>query len=459
MKFTKFAFAAALCAMFVVQAEARTLYVDARRPNNRGNGLKLATAKKTIQAAINIAKPGDVIVVAPGSYAPIKTNNKKVRIVSLKGVSKTKIIKPAAVDKKVALAQLGKSYNVYIGTDAKGNWQKGSSGIWTKGAASTLEGFLLDGMNRAVGSFGELIGVSGGTVKSCRIQRLGKRYADTFGGFASYDRAYVAVNSSLTACMVQNNKVYGIAPAERGAVGSGNKAVAATGSKFTRCAIRNNEGYDGLDKADLFSCLLYGNTPRYELFGNSTLVNCTVAKNTVKSRSETPEFSVKSKYYNCILWNNYVTPPKVQKHVSGYSYYDPDGNLIGYRDADATTFSIEYTDALGEPVKADGVTEGTLSRFCPGWTKSEDSYSGYVPGTSMRLHNVDSGNTYKYTDKTNKNPKFVGASKNNYKLKKGSYAIDAGRLNRTQMKQLGPLDLAGGKRVKGKYVDRGCYEY
>ena len=80
MMFSKFAFAAALCALFVVQTEARTLYVDARRPNNKGNGLKLSTAKKTIQAAINIAKSGDTILVSPGSYAPIKTNNGKTRI-------------------------------------------------------------------------------------------------------------------------------------------------------------------------------------------------------------------------------------------------------------------------------------------------------------------------------------------------------------------------------------------
>ena len=89
MKFTKLAFAAALCALFAVQAEARTLYVDARRPNNKGNGLKLSTAKKTIQAAINIAKAGDTILVSPGSYAPIKTSNKKIATVSSSGVLKS----------------------------------------------------------------------------------------------------------------------------------------------------------------------------------------------------------------------------------------------------------------------------------------------------------------------------------------------------------------------------------
>ena len=454
MKFLKFAFAAVLCALFVVQAEARTLYVDAKRPNNKGNGLKGSTAKKTIQAAINISKTGDTIVVAPGSYAPIKTNNKKIKIVALKGASKTKIVKPAKLDQKVALAQLGKSYTVYLGTDANGNWKKGSSGIWTKGARSTLEGFLLDGMNRAVGSFGELIGVSGGNAKACILQRLGKKYADTFGGFASFDNASVAVNSKLTDCRIRTNKA-DIAPSEYSAVGS-----AVTGSTFLRCSFSGNESLAGFESGSaLRNCLLNGNITRDELFYKAMLLNCTVVKNNRVVRWSDQAFSSQSKYYNCILWNNYVTPPKEQKTVYGYEYYDANGDWIGYRDAGTATFSISYTDALGQYASADGVTEGVLSRYCPGWTKSEDSYTDYVPGTNKRLHNVDSGNTYKNTDKTNKNPKFVNATKGNYKLAKGSYAIDKGRLTASQKKALGAMDLARGKRIKGKYVDRGCYEY
>ena len=455
MKFKTLAIATALCAISAVQVEARTLYVDAKRPNNKGNGLTAKTAKKTIQAAINIAKKGDTIVVAPGSYAPIKTNNKKIKITALKGVSKTKIVKPAGKDKKVALAQLGKSYNVYIDTYFS---KKVSSGIWTKGTSSTLEGFLLDGMNRSVGSGGELIGVSGGTVRSCRIQRLGKKYARVVGSFGSCDYASVAVNSSLIDCSILNNRC-NLAPEEYMAAASGGKVKLATGSKFLRCVFGDNQGGGGIESGNLVNCLLYGTTTQYALFWSSTLLNCTVANNTVEGRWNDPSFSIDSKYYNCILWKNYVKPPKKQKKVYGYEYYDADGNWIGYRSSDATTFSIEYTDALGEWVSADGVTEKTLSRYCPGWTKTEESYTDYVPGTSKKLHNVDSGNTYKNTDKTNKNPKFAAASKNNYKLKKGSYAIDKGRLTASQKKTLGATDLAGGKRINGKYVDRGCYEY
>ena len=446
----------ALCAIFAIHAaEARTLYVDARRPNNKGNGLSAKKAKKTIQAAINIAKAGDVIVVAPGSYAPIKTNNKKIKITALKGVSKTKIVKPNTSGKKLALAQLGKPYNVFLDTHFT---TMVSSGIWTKGTKSTLEGFLLDGINRAVGSDGELIGVSGGTVKSCRIQRLGKKYARVVGSFGSYDRASVAVNSYLIDCKVLNN-VCDLAPAEYMEPRATGVVKLPTGSTFLRCVFGDNKGCGGIDYGSLVNCLLYGNTAQFGLFDTSSLLNCTVANNTVEGRWSDPRFSWTSMYCNCILWNNYVKPPKEQKVITGYDYFDAEGSYIGYRSADETTFSIEYTDARGETASADGVTEGFLSRYCPGWTKYEYSYTDYVPGSAKQLHNVDVGNTYKNTDKTNKNPKFVSATKDNYKLKKGSYAINKGRLTASQKKTLGKTDLAGGKRINGKYVDRGCYEF
>ena len=81
----------ALCALLSANADARTLYVDAKRPNNSGNGLSRAKAKMTIQAAINVAQAGDTILVYPGTYAPIKTKNKKIAIKSVSGKAQTRI--------------------------------------------------------------------------------------------------------------------------------------------------------------------------------------------------------------------------------------------------------------------------------------------------------------------------------------------------------------------------------
>ena len=443
----------ALCALFAGTAGARTLYVDAKRPNNNGNGLSAKKAKKTIQAAINIAKKGDTILVYPGSYAPITAKNKKITIKSVKGNAKTKIVKPAATNRKVALAQLGKPYTVFIDTHGA----KGNSGIYSKGTKTQLSGFLLDGMNRTVGSFGELIGVSGGTVKSCIIQRLGKRYADTFGGFASYDRATAAVNSSLEACIIRNNFGY-LAPSEALAVGSGSEPAAETGSTFNRCVFQNNEGYTGIVKGSLRNCLLFGNTVRDELFDRSTLINCTVAKNTSECSYPPFRFSYKSKYYDCILWNNYVREPLMKKTVYGYDYYaDASKSFwLGWRSTSETTFTVPDDDT--DDASDVEVTEDTIANYWPDYVRVENSWEEPFPGKKV-LHNVDAGNTYKNTDKTNKNPKFVNAPKGNYKLKKGSPFIDKGKLTAAQKKLVGSKDLAGKKRIRGKANDRGCYEY
>jgi len=47
---------------------ATTYYVDASRPNDTGNGLTLATAKKTINAGINLMSGGDTLLVKAGTY-------------------------------------------------------------------------------------------------------------------------------------------------------------------------------------------------------------------------------------------------------------------------------------------------------------------------------------------------------------------------------------------------------
>ena len=147
-----------------------------------------------------------------------------------------------------------------------------------------------------------------------------------------------------------------------------------SGSIFVNCLIANNSSYGGF-------------------FGDSTLLNCTVADNAMPYSYVSRDdgyglFAWSSQFDNCILRNNY-------------------------------------------------------SQNC------SEQYGPWV------LHNVDSGNTYKNTDTTNKNPRFTSA----YKLKMESYAIDKGKLTKTQKKLVGTKDLAGRKRIRGKAIDRGCYEY
>jgi hypothetical protein len=52
MKFRTITFAVALCTLFAIQAEARTLYVNASRPNNKG---KLTKTQKKLVGSKDLA--------------------------------------------------------------------------------------------------------------------------------------------------------------------------------------------------------------------------------------------------------------------------------------------------------------------------------------------------------------------------------------------------------------------
>ncbi len=386
----------ALCALLSANADARTIYVDAKRPNNSGNGLAARRAKKTIQAAINIAKAGDTILVKPGSYAPIKTKNRKIAIRATKGASKTKIVRGGS--KATALALLGKTWTyTYVGTGASsgevaGKTYKANSAPYAKGRSTLLSGFAID----AGGTVrGHLLGVSGGTLKSCAVQGFGNAEAREWG--------VPVYNAKLSACTLRNNRFIG---SEMGV---------ASDSLLLRCKIVGNFGGDGSDvsyactpvvsRSKLANCLIAGNTVYgWNAFEDCTAVNCTIAGNrlNLKESCSTAYLAQWTTFANCILFDNAIR-----------------------------STSVDWDEYLGGSV---------------------------VSHSKWKAHNgdaKDAENIYKNTNKTNKNPKFGSG----YKPAAGSYCIDRGVLSEKLKKLVGTKDLAGRKRIKGKAIDLGCYEY
>ncbi|MBQ7252548.1 MAG: hypothetical protein IJS32_08115 [Kiritimatiellae bacterium] len=320
----------ALCLAFAATAaDARTLYVNASRPNNNGNGLKPSTAKKTIQAAVNIAKAGDTILVQPGTYAPIRTNNKRITIKGVKGVSKTTIVQTAKIQRDVVFAQLGKPYD----------------GLKAKGKNTALTGFLLDGRNRDIGSGGTLVGISAGTVKSCVLQRLGEK--------TQHAHVIAVVNASLAGCTVK-----------------GNYGRISESTAFDRCRItgniahiQRNGGYYGpIDGGRLCNCLVVGNEMWGDLFSAVTLVNCTIAKNTLFHEGKT--LSAFSRFYNCILWNNFRQEPVWGENDELLGYTKTVQNVSSgngysrtYKDNRDPKFTTGWKLAKGSPC----INRGTLN--------------------------------------------------------------------------------------------------
>ena len=137
----------ALLLVATVQA-ATTRHVDDDQENDDGDGSTWETAKKTIQAAIDEAEEGDIILVNDGSYKPIWTKNKAITIRSVNGAEET-IINGGGSERCATLEEFG----------------------------SILEGFTLQNGYAAEGG-----GAYGGTLTKCTLN--GNQAV--FGGGASY---------------------------------------------------------------------------------------------------------------------------------------------------------------------------------------------------------------------------------------------------------------------------------
>ena len=426
-------FLLALCTLFTVHAaEARTLYVDAKRPNNNGNGLSVKKAKKTIQAAINIAKKGDTILVSPGQYTQIKTNNKKIKIKSTKGNARTTIVaKGDRADYPVICLDLGKWRESGYPRRGQGGWATSCTGFTCR---------PYDWGLRDETTFQWCYGAHGGTMKSCSFDKISGGHAligkwGTYSGDWPFEVSHpmyiysgggLFMGSKLTKCKVvsSNWSDWGSVSLFHSVVNcsfskctfSGNTALSFRKSTVSGCSILKTGRLEGKN-ASFLRCRFVGNTGKSTGFQSCNFSNCLFAKNekvgftqsffqncTIADNVQHELF--RSTLVNCILRNNYKGD-----EVVWIEDYDEWGDDVGY-------------------------------------------YKTIRP-----IHNFDTRNAFKNTFTDNRNPQFVNPEQGNYKLRKGSPCIDNGKLTKAQKKLVGSKDLAGRKRIRGKAIDRGCYEY
>ena len=347
----------ALCALFSFNAaEARTLYVNANRPNNKGNGLSASKAKKTIQAAINIAKKGDTILVYPGTYAPIKTKNKKITVKGVYGPVLTKI----------ECVGFGTALDLGMGT------------------ASKVFGFEVKAIRNKDMYFRQTVATNGGTVRQCVFTQFGDMIAIGLST-PTFDK------TNMTEC----DLLY-CSPDSRGSF--------MNGCTLQRCVLHecgDPTSAAAIKSSNLFNSLIHDG--RNLSFNSCLLINCTLAGNEKILLKRTNAYN---SIFNGVASSQFK---KARKNTVSHCYK---GSAPKFRSFPASSAARwQYWSWHYRSWHFDGVP---------------DEYEGQP---------VD------------------------YRLQASSPCIDKGKLTAAQKKLVGSKDLAGKKRIRGKAVDCGCYEF
>ena len=126
-----------------------TWYVNGGTGSDRNSGESSASAKKTIQAAVDAARDGDTILVAAGTYAPFASKNKSVVIQSASGAAATLIDGTDALRPRVEM--LDDTDSTFISVNNKTN--------------TVLVGFTVEHCELIIG----------GTIQRCVIRDIDAR--------------------------------------------------------------------------------------------------------------------------------------------------------------------------------------------------------------------------------------------------------------------------------------------
>ncbi len=398
--------------------EVRVLYADGpapvavmlpgapQAPSGKGKVLKVGAKARyrTIQAAVDAAKPGDEIVVAPGVYKPFKTKNDYLTIRSAKGSASTFI---DAKGEGRAATLTAKPYgNMFAETN-------------TVLVGFTLRNGVAD-KTKLHRNFGGC--ALGGTLRDCVIKNGTAQY----GGGAAYARLEKttvekchatktgggATISVLKDCLVRNNAADydgggATHSASDGTTYEANRAGRDGGGVrygyVTRCRFVKNEAgrdgggakLDGNDQSLLMSSLFDGN--RAGRFGGGAteawIYQCTFVNNSAAEGGAVyGGFDKRVNYVQqSILWGNTATKAGTEEFV-------------------------------GRP--------GTIRKCCV----KQAGAVALPPGCIAD------------------DPKFVG--KDDYRLKKDSPCIDFA----DGVGVPGEKDLAGKPRRLGRVTDAGAYE-
>ena len=285
------------------------IYVDAATGNDANDGMTPETAKRTIQAAVDLVPQWGaldfdlydyVILVNDGIYGPIDTEGRAVHIASVHGPERT-IIDGNGSARCATLSDTTTTRTMPWYADPEASRRTRLSGFTLRNGYLEAASELSDETYAA--AYGA--GVFGGVLVDC-ILRDNRTVSGSGTPRACGGGAYGA---RLTRCLIEGNAAGGLG----GGVYRG---------ELVDCIVRGNSASGnggGAANTDLFQCLVVGNEAGGKGGGarDSRLRQCTVSRNVAEthggvsfiSRSEGASIpnGVSTNVANCIIWGNSAT--------------------------------------------------------------------------------------------------------------------------------------------------------
>ncbi len=424
---------------------AHEMFVDGTTGNDGNDGLSWATAKKTIQAAIDASVEGDTIWVAEGVYAPIVARDRKLEIVSAKGPTWS-IIDGGGVS---CCAWIGNEADFQFVSDTR------------------LSGFTLRNGYTAHGG-----GVKYGRIDNCIVENC---HATGHGGGIDY--------SMVSNCIVRNNTAE-----DCGGGAVGNRWIRFRDSKFIGNLARTTGGGvhmygDGAFRNCEFSGniagsnggAMYGGMAYDSTFTgnraatggatyNGTFYRCTLSGNTSTGEGGG---AYSGTFYDSVISNNTASGAGGGLSRSTYWRSRVAGNVAQGEGGGVYNGTGYNSLIVGNRTTAGGSGGGTSSGYTYNCTIFGNETGNYGGGTYNGYHynsiiwgNNSNGdenhNTYggSYYSCRTGNPKFVDSGTGDFRLRTGSPCINSGNGSYVN----GSTDMAGRTRVQDGTVDVGAYE-
>ena len=403
-------------ATVTIHAVAHPFYVAATGNNPQPPYASWSTAATNIQAAVDAAVVGALVLVTNGVYAGGVTVTDSLALCSVNGPRYT-VINGGGTNRCVALAD-GAGLTGFTLTNGMA---PAGGGAWCASGNAFLTNCTLTG-NTATHYGGG--GAFGGTLYNCTFTG---NSAGSGGGAAS---------STLHHCTLTGNSatdVYG--------VGGG-----AYACWLYDCTLTDNSAAcrgGGVSGGTLYRCVLTGNTAESDGGGSdawTTFYNCTLTDNSAPNGGG----SYGGVFYNCLLTDNSALP-----NAHGYG---------GYGGAGYGSTLYNCTLSGNAAVSGGGVYGDVYSPAllynCIVYFNRAPSGANCSPSSTVTCCCTTPLPTNGVGNITNA-PRFIDYTNGNLRLQTNSPCINAG--NNAYVTTT--IDLDGDPRIEGGAVDLGAYEY